>query len=91
MSEKIRLQKYMAECGVASRRACETIITDGRVTVNGLKAQELGTKIDPDYDEICVDGKLIKKSKKNIILCLINPQAILPRQATNLGEKLCLI
>ena len=43
-NETIRLQAYLAHCGIASRRASEKIITDGRVTVNGLLVTELGTK-----------------------------------------------
>jgi 23S rRNA pseudouridine2605 synthase len=51
-----RLQKYLARCGVASRRASEQIITSGRVRVNGQKAFELGTTVDPDEDRVEVDG-----------------------------------
>ncbi|MBE7027846.1 MAG: rRNA pseudouridine synthase [Ruminococcaceae bacterium] len=87
MSEKIRLQKYMAECGVASRRACETIITEGRVTVNGLKTQELGTKIDPDYDEVCVDGNLIKKSNKKYYIMLNKPSGYITSASDQFGRK----
>lgn len=42
-----RLQKYMAQCGVASRRKCEELILDGKVKVNGIIVNELGTKINP--------------------------------------------
>ena len=49
-----RLQKFMARCGVASRRKCEEIITAGRVKVNDFVVTELGHKIDPDNDKcIC--------------------------------------
>ena len=54
--EKIRLQKYMAECGVASRRKAEELICQGRVKVNGAVAQ-IGDKIDPQKDKIAVNGK----------------------------------
>ncbi|HEY6006769.1 MAG TPA: S4 domain-containing protein, partial [Geobacteraceae bacterium] len=50
-----RLQKILAAAGVASRRACEQIILDGRVQVNGKVVTELGTKADPHRDEITVD------------------------------------
>jgi len=52
-----RLHKFMARCGVASRRACEQIITEGRVRVNGHVALVLGRVIDPEADEVQVDGK----------------------------------
>jgi len=51
-----RLQKYLATCGVASRRACEPLIEAGRVTVNG-KVATLGCKVDPVHDTILLDGK----------------------------------
>ena len=54
-----RLQKVLAAAGVASRRACEVLITEGRVSVNGKTIQELGTKVDPDQDKISVDGRPI--------------------------------
>src|SRR5215467_16226053 len=52
-----RLQKIMAAVGIASRRKAEEIIAAGRVTLNGKVITELGTKADPERDEICVDGK----------------------------------
>jgi pseudouridine synthase len=53
----IRLQKYLAECGVASRRACEKLITDGLVTVDGMTVTELGTKVDPAVQKVTCAGK----------------------------------
>lgn len=57
MSE--RLQKVLAHAGIASRRAAERLIVEGRVTVNGSIVSELGTKVDPDRDAIKVDGKRV--------------------------------
>lgn len=56
---QIRLQKYMADCGVASRRQSETLISQGRVTVNGDVVRELGVKVLPGVDKVAVDGKEI--------------------------------
>ena len=56
---QIRLQKYMADCGVASRRQSETMIAQGRVTVNGDVVRELGVKVLPGVDKVAVDGKEI--------------------------------
>ena len=61
---EIRLQKILADAGVASRRASEQFITAGRVTVNGKVAKELGTKINPDKDRVSVDGRPIKARRK---------------------------
>ena len=56
----VRLQKFLAEAGVASRRVSEEIITAGRVTVNGTVVQELGTRVDPEHDRVQVDGRPVK-------------------------------
>lgn len=63
-----RLQKYLAECGVASRRKCEEIITKGLVKVNGKVCSELGVKIDPQKDVVEINGKKIVSEKKVYIL-----------------------
>jgi 23S rRNA pseudouridine2605 synthase len=54
-----RLQKYLARCGVASRRHAETLITNGLVRVNGLTVRELGVRVDPDRDLVTVEGRRI--------------------------------
>ena len=56
----MRLQKYMALCGVASRRASEEMITEGLVKVNNIVVPELGTKIDPKVDRVKVNYKIIR-------------------------------
>ena len=60
----VRLQKFLAEAGVASRRASEEIILAGRVSVNGRKITELGSKIDPVADKIAVDGEPVRIKRK---------------------------
>lgn len=61
-----RLQKYMAECGIASRRKSEEIIISGRVKVNDKIITQLGYKIDREKDIIAIDGKIIKPEQKNL-------------------------
>jgi len=68
-----RLQKILAKAGLASRRSAETMITEGRVTVNGKVVTELGTKADPDTDKITLDGKQVTVSKKRVYLVLNKP------------------
>ncbi len=58
-SNIIRLQKYIADCGVTSRRRAEIMISEGRVTVNGDVINRQGVKIDPSVDQVTVDGKLL--------------------------------
>jgi pseudouridine synthase len=60
----IRLQKFLAEAGVASRRASEQFILEGRVNVNGQTVRRLGTKVDPGHDEVAVDGKPVRARRK---------------------------
>jgi pseudouridine synthase len=60
----VRLQKFLADAGVASRRAGEQFILAGRVEVNGQIVRQLGTKVDPLHDKISVDGKLIRIKRK---------------------------
>ena len=68
-----RLQKYLAQCGVASRRKCEELILQGRIQVNGVTVTELGTKINPEKDKIKFDGKDIKQAKKLVYILLNKP------------------
>lgn len=70
--EEIRLQKFMADCGVASRRKCEEIILQGKVKVNGIKVTELGTKV-TEADEVSVNGEIIKKVFKKIYIAMNKP------------------
>ena len=70
---KERLQKVMSNCGVASRRASEQMILDGRVRVNGVIVRELGTKADPETDIILVDGKRLE-AERNCIICSTSPK-----------------
>ena len=70
---KIRLQKYLANKGIASRRKCEEIILEGKITVNGKVIRELGTKIDPDVDKIAYCGKMIENKQENVYILLNKP------------------
>lgn len=72
---KIRLQKFLADAGIASRRASEEIIVSGRVTVNGDVVRELGSKVDPAADEIAVDRRPVKVRRK-IYIALNKPPGV---------------
>ena len=71
--EEIRLQKFLANSGVASRRKCEEFILEGRVCVNGKIITELGTKINPEKDEILIDNKKVENVKKYVYILLNKP------------------
>lgn len=68
-----RLQKYLANQGIAARRKCEEFILDGRVKVNGKVVTELGTKINPEIDKIEFDGKEVEKVEKKVYILLNKP------------------
>lgn len=72
MEEEIRLQKYLANNGVASRRKCEELILQGKVKVNGIAITELGTKIKPNKDKIEYNGKEIKNKENEYVYILLN-------------------
>jgi 23S rRNA pseudouridine2605 synthase len=69
-----RLQKILSRAGIASRRKAEAMILDGRVTVNGEIARELGVKADLDSDHIKVDGKLVRPPKQTVYVMLNKPR-----------------
>ena len=69
--EEIRLQKFLAECGIASRRKCEELISQGKITVNG-KIAELGTKVNPEKDKVEYNGKQVKLDNKEYTYILLN-------------------
>ncbi|MBR5236545.1 MAG: rRNA pseudouridine synthase [Clostridia bacterium] len=69
----MRLQKYLALCGVASRRAAEAMMAEGRVLVNGHLAQTPGIKVNPETDQVTVDGKPVSPLQKKIYIMLNKP------------------
>lgn len=70
--DKMRLQKYIAECGVASRRKSEELIKQGRVKVNGIPVSEMGVKVS-DEDVVEVDGRRISLEQKKVYIMLNKP------------------
>jgi 23S rRNA pseudouridine2605 synthase len=86
-----RLQKLIAQAGIASRRAAEQLITAGEVSVNGSIVTELGTKADPEKDHIKVRGRLINtklKTKADVYILLNKPKGYLSSAADPEGRKL---
>ncbi len=74
---EVRLQKALADAGVASRRACEDLITSGRVSVNGVQITTLGSKVDPENDELAVDGETVSVNKSKTYLLFNKPAGVL--------------
>ncbi|HEY3604507.1 MAG TPA: pseudouridine synthase [Sporichthyaceae bacterium] len=74
--EKIRLQKVLAAAGLGSRRACEVLIEEGRVQVNGKRVTEQGLRVDPDADDIRVDGAKVATKHNGVYLLLNKPRGV---------------
>ena len=85
MPEEIRLQAFMANCGVASRRKCEEIITSGRVKVNGVVVDKLGSKVS-SKDVVTVDGKVIQK-EEHVYYVLNKPRGYVTTLDDEFGRK----
>ena len=68
-----RLQKYLAECGIAPRRKCEEYIIQGKVQVNGKTITELGVKVNPEKDKITFEGKNVKQEERKVYILLNKP------------------
>lgn len=86
-NEVVRLQKFLARAGVASRRASEQFIVQGRVAVNGSVVTELGTKINPDTDIVTVDGSIVTLSEDQCVLMLHKPAGYLTAMKEDRGRR----
>ena len=71
--EEIRLQKYLAMCGIASRRKAEELILEGKIYVNGIQVVEFGTKINPAKDKVEYNGKEIHEEEEKVYILLNKP------------------
>ena len=82
----MRLQKYLAQCGVASRRKSEELIESGKVKINGKVAQ-IGDKVNPKKDDITVSGKKIVKTKKYTYIMLHKPRGFITTMSDEMDRK----
>lgn len=82
-----RLQKYMASCGLASRRKCEEMILSGEVKVNGVVVTELGTRVNPVEDKVEYKGCLIKKEENKVYIILNKPEGYITSAKDEKGRK----
>lgn len=84
---EVRLQKFLARAGVASRRASEGLITSGRVSVNGEVVTELGTKVDPESDTVTLDGEIVELPPQKVVLMLNKPAGFLSAMSDDHGGR----
>ena len=71
--DEMRLQKFLANSGVCSRRNAEKLITEGKITVNGKVVKELGTKINPETDEVIYNNKRVQLISSHVYILLNKP------------------
>ena len=83
----VRLQKILSAAGVASRRAAEVLIREGRVTVNGVTSTTVGCRADPSADDIRVDGRRVNRSERRRYLLLNKPRGYVTTRADPRGRK----
>lgn len=83
---RIRLQKFLSECGVASRRKSEEMIENGLVKVNG-KPASIGDKVDPKRDSVTVRGKKVIKQKQSVYLMLNKPRGFITTMSDEMDRK----
>ncbi len=82
-----RLQKLLSAAGIASRRKAEEMILEGRVAVNGQVVTQLGTKVDPDRDEVRVDGRRVRPVIRHVYIVLNKPSGVLSTMGDPRGRK----
>ena len=86
MAKDVRLQKMLADCGVASRRKAEELIANGRVKVNGRVAK-IGDKVDTKKDKITVDNKTVVSSVRSVYYMLHKPRGFITTMSDEMGRK----
>ncbi len=84
--DKIRLQKYMADCGIASRRKSEELIASGKVKVNG-KVASIGDKVDPKKDKVSVEGQAVRAETEFRYIMLNKPRGFITTMSDERGRK----
>lgn len=82
----MRINKYLRECGIDSRRKCETLVTDGRVRLNGKPVKELATDVKDD-DVVEVDGRVVSRRFKKVYIMLNKPKGCVSTVSDDKGRK----
>ena len=85
--ELMRINKFLAECGLASRRNCETLVTGGRVKINGKKVTNLATEVNEETDLVSVDDKPVKPIGKHLYILLNKPKGYVCTTSDEHGRK----
>lgn len=83
----MRIQKFLSEAGIASRREAERLISEGRVSVNGKTVTEMGRQIDPERDRVSLDNRPVKKQEKKVYLLLFKPRGYVSTLKDERGRR----
>jgi len=84
---QVRINKFLADAGIASRRGAEQLILQGKVKLNGVEVQDLSTKVDIENDEVMFNDKVIQTEKEKILIMLNKPVGYVSTTRTFKGEK----
>jgi 23S rRNA pseudouridine2605 synthase len=84
---EIRLQKVLAAAGIGSRRSCEILIDQGRVSINGEPVREQGRRVDPEVDIIHVDGERLQTKAEVVVYALNKPKGVLTTMVDDQGRQ----
>ena len=84
--DKMRLQKYIAQCGIASRREAEKLILEGRIKVNGVVVKQLGTSVS-EKDKVYFDDNLVHKEERKVYIMLNKPEGVITSVKDQFGRK----
>lgn len=85
-TDGIRLQKVLSQAGIGSRRACEALIEQGRVSVNGSRVREQGTRVHPETDVIHVDGERVPTKSDTAVYAMNKPKGVLTTMTDDQGR-----
>jgi 23S rRNA pseudouridine2605 synthase len=85
-TQKVRLNKFIADCGIASRRKADQLIEEGLIQVNGKKVYELGAKVDPAHDLVTYKGQRLMQETKKVYLAFYKPRNVVTTMNDPLGR-----
>jgi pseudouridine synthase len=87
VGQTLRINKYLRDCRMGSRRKCELLIEQGKVTVNSSVVRDLGTMVDPDLDEVRVGGEIVRRVEEKIYVAMYKPRGVIVTASDPHGRK----
>jgi 23S rRNA pseudouridine2605 synthase len=87
VSKTVRINKFLRDCRLGSRRKCEELIAQGKISINGCTVDDLATMVDPDVDEVRVGGDLVKPVKEKVYVAAYKPRGVIVSAMDPHGRK----